>query len=79
MIVTINGKLTHVGETSVTIESVPFEYEVLVADYTRRQLQGRTGSETRLHTIDYIEGNPQGGRMTPRLDRIPDRTGTTIL
>ena len=67
MIVTIIGKLSHVGETSVTIESAPFEYEVLVADYTRRQLQSRTGQETRLHTIDYIEGNPQGGRMTPRL------------
>lgn len=67
MIVTITGKLTHVGETSVNIQSTPFEYEVLVADYTRRQLQGRIGQETRLHTIDYIEGSPQGGRMTPRL------------
>ncbi len=67
MIVTITGKLSQVGETSVTIESAPFEYEVLVADYTRRQLQSRTGQATRLHTIDYIEGNPQGGRMTPRL------------
>ena len=67
MIVTITGKLTHVGETSVTIESTPFEYEVLVADYTRRQLQARTNQETRLHTLNYIEGNPQGGRMTPRL------------
>ena len=67
MIVTITGKLSQVGETSVTIESTPFEYEVLVADYTRRQLQSRTGQETRLHTIDYIEGNPQRGRMTPRL------------
>jgi len=67
LIVTITGKLTHVGETSVTIQSTPFEYEVLVADYTRRQLQSRTGEETRLHTLNYIEGNPQGGRMTPRL------------
>jgi len=67
VIVTITGKLTHVGETSVTIESTPFEYEVLVADYTRRQLQARTNQETRLHTLNYIEGNPQGGRMTPRL------------
>lgn len=67
MIVTITGKLTHVGETSVTIESTPFEYEVLVADFTRRQLQGHTGQETRLHTLNYIEGNLQGGRLTPRL------------
>lgn len=67
MIMTITGKLTHVGDTFVTIQSAPFEYEVLVADYTRRQLQTCTGQQTRLHTLDYIEGNPQGGRMTPRL------------
>lgn len=67
MIITITGKLIHVAETSVTIESSPFEYEVLVADYTRRQLQGKVGQTTRLHTLDYIEGNTQGGRLTPRL------------
>ena len=67
MIVTIKGKLIRVGETAVSIESAPFEYEVLVADYTRRQLQNCVGQETRLHTLDYIEGNTQGGRLTPRL------------
>ena len=67
MIITISGKLTRVGETSVAIESAPFEYEVLVADYTRRQLQSKTGEDIRLHTMEYIEGGPQGGRMIPRL------------
>jgi len=67
LIITITGKLIHVGETSVSIESAPFEYEVLVADYTRRQLQSHVGEQTRLHTLDYIEGNAQGGRLTPRL------------
>ena len=67
MIVTITGKLVHVGETSVTIQSAPFEYEVMVADFTRRQLQKSVGEQTRLHTLDYIEGNAQGGRLTPRL------------
>ncbi len=67
MIVTITGKLVKVGETSVAIESTPFEYEVLVADFTRRQLQSRIGEQIRLHTLDYIEGNAQGGRLTPRL------------
>ncbi|MCG8648673.1 MAG: helix-hairpin-helix domain-containing protein, partial [Pirellulales bacterium] len=61
------GKLAYVGETAVTIESTPFEYEVLVADFTRRQLQGRIGQSIRLHTLNYIEGNTQGGRLTPRL------------
>ncbi|MGB0595360.1 MAG: Holliday junction branch migration protein RuvA [Rubripirellula sp.] len=67
MIITISGKLAHVTETAVGIESTPFEYEVLVADYTRRQLQSQIGETVRLHTLDYIEGNAQGGRLTPRL------------
>lgn len=67
MIITIAGKLSRVGETSVAIEAPPFEYEVLVADYARRQLQSQVGSDVRLHTLDYIEGSTQGGRMVPRL------------
>ncbi|MEM9828609.1 MAG: Holliday junction branch migration protein RuvA [Planctomycetota bacterium] len=67
MIVTIAGELARVGEAAVVIASAPFEYEVLVADYTRRQLQSKTGQDIRLHTIEYIEGGPQGGRMVPRL------------
>lgn len=67
LIITISGKLAHVTETAVGIESAPFEYEVLVADYTRRQLQSQIGETVRLHTLDYIEGNAQGGRLTPRL------------
>ncbi|MEE2936439.1 MAG: Holliday junction branch migration protein RuvA [Planctomycetota bacterium] len=67
MIITISGKLAHVTETAVGIESAPFEYEVLVTDYTRRQLQSQVGEIVRLHTLDYIEGNAQGGRLTPRL------------
>jgi Holliday junction DNA helicase RuvA len=67
LILTITGKLVHVGETTITIEAAPFEYEVLVADYTRRQLQSRPGQQVRLHTVDYIEGGTQGSRLTPRL------------
>lgn len=67
MIITIAGKLARVGETSVAIDAPPFEYEVLVADYTRRQLSPLVGSIVRLHTLDFIEGGPQGGRMIPRL------------
>ncbi|TWU57526.1 Holliday junction branch migration protein RuvA [Rubripirellula reticaptiva] len=67
MIIAISGKLNRVGETSVAIEAKPFEYEVLVADYTRRQLQNKVGEDVRFFTLDYIEGGLQGGRMTPRL------------
>lgn len=67
MIVTISGKLARVGDAAIAIEAAPFQYEVFVADYTRRQLQNRIGDEIQLHTLDYIEGNAQGGRLTPRL------------
>jgi holliday junction DNA helicase RuvA len=67
LIVTITGKLARVDKIACAIESAPFEYEVLIADYTRRQLQSRVGEQVRLHTLNYIEGNTQGGRLTPRL------------
>ncbi len=67
MIVTISGKLVRVGEAAVVVASEPFEYEVYVGDFTRRQLQSRVGKDVRLHTLDYIEGNAQGGRLMPRL------------
>ncbi len=52
----------------MVIEVVPFEYEVLVADYTRRQLQPKLGQDIRLPTLEFIDGNAaQGGRLTPRL------------
>lgn len=68
LIVSITGKLVRVGEEAVVIEVAPFEYEVLVADYTRRQLQPKLGQDIRLPTLEFIDGNAaQGGRLTPRL------------
>ncbi len=68
MITKITGVLCRLSEEAATIESAPFEYEVLIAEYTRRQLQGHLGERVSLHTVDYIEGNAaQGGRLTPRL------------
>lgn len=67
MISAIAGTLVHVDETSVTIQASPFDYEVFVGDYTRRQLQTKINEDVRLHTLDYIEGNTTGGRLTPRL------------
>ncbi len=76
MISAIAGKLSHVDEASVTIQAGPFDYEVFVGDFTRRQLQQKINEEIRLHTLDYIEGNTAGGRLTPRLigfQTLPER------
>lgn len=68
MITKISGKLLQLGEDIAILEVPPFHYEVLIPDFTRRQLQLKLDHEIELHTIDYIDGNVQrGGRMTPRL------------
>ena len=69
MITKITGQLVALQEaTTLTLNVGAFEYEVLIPEFTRRQLQGQTAaSEISLHTIEYLEGNPMQGRMTPRL------------
>ncbi|MEX2560942.1 MAG: Holliday junction branch migration protein RuvA, partial [Pirellulales bacterium] len=44
-----------------------FEYEIRIPEFARRQLQIQVGQVVSLHTIDYLEGNPMQGRLTPRL------------
>jgi len=67
MITKITGKpITIVGE-HLTLSVGVYEYEVLVPEFARRHLQEKIGVETSLHTIEYLEGNPMQGRMTPRL------------
>lgn len=54
-------------DESLTLQIDAFEYEVLIPEFARRQLQSQLGQEISLHTIEYLEGNPMQGRMTPRL------------
>ncbi len=51
----------------LTLRIDAFEYEVLIPEFTRRQLQQEMNQQISLHTIQYLEGNPMQGRMTPRL------------
>ncbi len=68
MITKITGTLLSLTDTEATIGVDAFEYEVLVPDFTRRNLQLQLGQKVSLQTIQYIDGNVQkGGRMTPRL------------
>jgi holliday junction DNA helicase RuvA len=67
MITKITGKLLAVHEDTLALGVGAFEYEVLIPDYNRRQLQANLGQEISLYTIEYFEGNPMQGRMTPRL------------
>ncbi|MFN8707830.1 MAG: Holliday junction branch migration protein RuvA [Planctomyces sp.] len=67
MITRITGLLVALNEECATIRIGGFEYEVLIPDLVRRQLQARINDEVSLRTIEYLDGNPQQGRLTPRI------------
>ena len=67
MITKITGQLTALQNDVLTLRIDAFEHEVLIPEFTRRQLQSELGQKISLHTIEYLEGNPMQGRMTPRL------------
>jgi holliday junction DNA helicase RuvA len=67
LITKITGQLAELQDNSLTLRIDSFEYEVLIPEFTRRQLQQQIGNQVSLHTIEYFEGNPMQGRMTPRL------------
>jgi Holliday junction DNA helicase RuvA len=67
LITKITGQLLELAEDTLTLAVGAFEYEVLIPEFSRRQLQDKLGEEVRLYTIEYLEGNPMQGRMTPRL------------
>ena len=67
MITKITGQLVALHGDTLTLKIDAFEYEVLIPEFTRRQLQSELNQQISLHTIEYMEGNPMQGRMTPRL------------
>lgn len=67
MITKINGRLVALQDDAVTLAIEPFEYEVLIAEVARRELQSKIGQVISLHTIHYLDGNPTQGRVVPRL------------
>ncbi len=67
MITKVTGKLLELAEDTLTLGVGAFEYEILIPEFSRRQLQDKLHDEVKLHTIEYLEGNPMQGRLTPRL------------
>jgi Holliday junction DNA helicase RuvA len=67
LITKVTGKLIALGTDDLTLGVGAFEYEVLIPEFARRQLQSAIGQEITLHTVEYLEGNPMQGRLTPRL------------
>jgi Holliday junction DNA helicase RuvA len=67
LITKITGRLVALAEEVLTLQVGAFEYELLIPEFNRRQLQSSIGQDVTLHTIEYLEGNPMQGRLTPRL------------
>jgi holliday junction DNA helicase RuvA len=67
LITKITGQLIALHDDILTLRIDAFEYEILIPEFTRRRLQQELNNQISLHTIEYLEGNPMQGRMTPRL------------
>jgi holliday junction DNA helicase RuvA len=67
LITKITGRLVALTDGALTLHVGPYEHEVLIPEFTRRQLQAEMNQEISLYTIEYLEGNPMQGRMTPRM------------
>ena len=67
MITRITGRLVQLQNAAAIVAVGAFEYEVYVPEFVRRHLQGEIGREISLRTIEYLDGNPAQGRLTPRM------------
>src|SRR4051812_7193150 len=67
MITKISGNLLRLDDDSATLGVEAFEYQVFIAESSRRALQSQVGQPISLHTIYYLDGDPSRGRVTPRL------------
>jgi Holliday junction DNA helicase RuvA len=66
MITKMTGVLTRVLDDEVRLQVGPFEYQLMVPEAVRRQIQLRTGQEVTFHITEYFEGNSAGSRFVPR-------------
>jgi len=67
LITKLTGKLIKLEDDKLTLGLDAFEYQILIPEFTRRRLQQEIGKSISLHTIEYLEGNPMQGRLTPRI------------
>jgi holliday junction DNA helicase RuvA len=66
MITKMTGTLSRVLDDEARLQVGPFEYQVLIPEFVRRQVQTRTGAEVTFHTLEYIEGGANASKMIPR-------------
>jgi Holliday junction DNA helicase RuvA len=67
MITRITGVLNRVLDDEIRLQVGPLEYQLLVPEFVRRQLQSRAGDEVTLYTSHYFEASQMSSRIIPRL------------
>lgn len=67
MIVRITGTVVEVEADSVVIDREGLAREVLTPQYAIGELASCRGRQVTLHTLEFMEGNPTSGHLTPRL------------
>jgi Holliday junction DNA helicase RuvA len=67
----MTGTLTRVLDDEARVQVGPFEYQVMIAEAVRRQMQLHIGKEITLHLSEYLEGGPNANRFIPRLIGFP--------
>ena len=66
MITKMTGILNRVLDDEARLQVGPFEYQVLIPEFVRRQVQTRSGAEVTFHILEYIEGGANASKMIPR-------------
>ncbi len=79
VITRIKGHLAHVDDDAATVVAGAFDYQVLIPDFVRRQLQHRLESDVSLHTVHYLEGNTAHGRHDAATGGLPVGNRTGVL
>jgi Holliday junction DNA helicase RuvA len=67
MIAAITGRLSSIDETTARLEVGPIVYELLITAADAQNLQDAVGQSLTLHTLMYLEGDPNRGNLEPRL------------
>ncbi|QVL31442.1 ATP-dependent DNA helicase RuvA [Telmatocola sphagniphila] len=66
MITKMTGILTRVLDDECRVQIGPFEYQVMIPEYLRRNIQTKTDEEITLHISEYLEGSQMSNRLIPR-------------
>lgn len=67
MIARITGRVIHVSDTAALLDLAGVGYDVHIPAASVPELQRLVGEDVTLFTIQYIEGNPTGTHLIPRL------------